>query len=128
MAAAETPEMTAEQAVEAIYQYAAVQMRDGVPPAEIKRRLVEQGLSQETAGIVVGNLQKALAKARQEAGGKNMLFGALWCIGGIVVTAMTYAAAANNGGGTYVVAWGAIIFGTVQFCRGLAQSSEAGAA
>jgi hypothetical protein len=50
---------------------------------------------------------------------KNMLYGALWCIGGIVVTAATYSSA--EGGGRYVVAWGAIIFGAIQFFRGLAQ-------
>ncbi len=46
-----------------------------------------------------------------------MVFGALWCIGGIVVTVVTYSAAAS--GGTYVVAWGAIVFGAIQFFRGL---------
>ncbi len=128
MAATETPEMTPEQAVEAIYRFAAEQMRDGVPPAEIKRRLIEQGLSAEAADIVVGNLGKAIAKAKQEAGQRNMLFGALWCVGGIVVTAATFAAASNSGGGSYVVAWGAIVFGAIQFFRGLSQSAEGGSA
>lgn len=48
---------------------------------------------------------------------QDMLAGAMWCIGGIVVTAVTYAGA--SGGGTYVVAWGAIVFGAVQFFRGM---------
>ena len=55
-------------------------------------------------------------------GKKNMLYGALWCIGGIVVTAATYDAA--EPGGAYVVAWGAIVFGAIQFFRGLMQSSS----
>lgn len=60
--------------------------------------------------------------AAKQDGLKNVIFGALWCIGGIVVTAATYQAAANSpGGGSYVVAWGAIVFGGVQFLRGLAQ-------
>lgn len=53
-------------------------------------------------------------------GGRNMLIGACWCIGGIVVTAATYSAA--QGDGTYVVAWGAIVFGSIQFLRGVFQS------
>jgi hypothetical protein len=53
-----------------------------------------------------------------------MIFGALWCIGGIVITAVTFGAA--SGGGTYVVAWGAIIFGAIQFFRGLAGTVELG--
>jgi hypothetical protein len=48
-----------------------------------------------------------------------MLYGALWCIGGLVVTVISYSAA--NAGGRYVLAWGAIIFGAFQFLRGLFQ-------
>jgi len=56
---------------------------------------------------------------------KRMLHGALWCIGGVAVTAFTYMAAASGpGGGTYVVAWGAIVFGAIQFFRGLTGKNE----
>jgi hypothetical protein len=51
---------------------------------------------------------------------RKMLFGGLWCVGGTAVTLGTYeAAAAGNGHGGYVVAWGAVIFGAIQFVRGL---------
>ena len=50
---------------------------------------------------------------------RNMLIGALWCVGGIVVTAVTYSAASGPGGGTYVVTWGAIVFGFIRFLGGL---------
>ena len=59
-----------------------------------------------------------------EQGPKNMLFGALWCIGGVVVTAATYSAV-SSGGGKYVVAYGAIIVGAIQFLIGVAQSLRA---
>ena len=56
---------------------------------------------------------------------KKMLHGAFWCIGGILVTAITYmAAASGSGGGSYIVAWGAIIFGALQFFRGLPGGDE----
>jgi hypothetical protein len=58
-------------------------------------------------------------QARREDAEKDMLHGALWCVGGIVVTVATYAAA--SGGGAYVVAWGAILFGAIQFLRGAAR-------
>src|SRR5579884_2844128 len=116
-------EPTTEQVVEAVYRYAAQQLHAGVAPATVEKALVEQGLSAEAAGIVVQNTRDALANAKSSAGQKNMLYGALWCIGGIVVTVGTYGAAASSGGGSYVVAWGAIIFGAVQFFRGLAQSA-----
>jgi len=55
----------------------------------------------------------------REAGKKNMLVGVLWLVGGSLVTAATMSAA--SGGGAYVVAWGAILFGGIQFLRGLGQ-------
>ena len=58
-------------------------------------------------------------EAGSDGGGRDMLVGALWCVGGIVVTVASYGAAASNpGGGRYVVAYGAIIFGAIQFIRG----------
>jgi hypothetical protein len=54
---------------------------------------------------------------------KNMIYGGLWAVGGTVVTVWTYASA-SDGGGHYVVAWGAIIFGAIQFFRGLSQLSR----
>ena len=54
---------------------------------------------------------------------KNMIYGALWAVGGTVLTLWTYSSA-SSGGGRYVVAWGAIIFGAIQFFRGLSQLSR----
>ena len=48
-----------------------------------------------------------------------MLYGALWCIGGILVTGITFSAARS--GGTYFIAWGAVLFGGFQFLQGLYQ-------
>jgi len=51
---------------------------------------------------------------------RSMIFGALWCVGGSVVTYFSYETAiAQAHGGTYLVTWGAIIFGFIQFLRGL---------
>lgn len=41
-----------------------------------------------------------------------MLFGALWCIGGIVATATDIG----------LIFWGAIVFGAIQFIKGLINS------
>lgn len=54
-------------------------------------------------------------------GEKSMTQGVLWLIGGVAVTGLTYIVAAGRPtGGHYIIAYGAIIFGIVQFWRGRA--------
>ena len=86
---------------------------------ETKAALIGNGLRAEDADVVIANLQKQYKQEKREAGNKNMLYGALWCVGGLLVTILTYSAASD--GGTYVVAWGAVIFGAIQFFKGLFQ-------
>ena len=114
-------ELSEEEIVQAVYELAAEQMKNGASEQQIQSMLVEKGLDQESAATVVSNLTRIRSEAIREAGRKNMVYGALWCIGGIVVTVVTYRAASS--GGTYVVAWGAIVFGAIQFFRGLVQLS-----
>ena len=66
------------------------------------------------------NDQRVVRAMVRAAANRMMLFGALWCIGGIAVTAVTYSMASESPtGGTFVIAWGAILFGFLQFLRGL---------
>jgi len=106
---------TQNEVRQAVYQYAAELVKKGLPASQVESKLMAKGLDQASAAIVVKNL----FAARSQAATKNMLYGALWCIGGIIVTAVTYSSA--SGGGRYVIAWGAIIFGAIQFLRGLWQ-------
>ena len=69
-------------------------------------------------------LKGVARKARRKAGIRDILIGAAICSVGIVVTAATYHEAAANGGGEYVVAYGAILVGVVQFFRGLFRMAE----
>ncbi|MCC6554161.1 MAG: hypothetical protein IT372_14240 [Polyangiaceae bacterium] len=117
-------EAAVEEAVEAIYGHAAQLISAGLSAEEVEDRLVEGGLDRKIAATVVDRLMDAKQRAVEEAARKNMLHGGLWCVGGLVVTAATYSAA--SGGGSYVIAWGAIIFGAIQFFRGLSQSSQGG--
>lgn len=63
------------------------------------------------------------AEAASQRARRNMIVGGAWCAGGTAVTIITYAAA--SGGGTYVVAWGAIVFGGWRFLKGLAGLGDA---
>ena len=111
-----------QEFVNGIYRYAAELMFERKKSKhETKKILVEKGLREEDADVVIANLQAEAKQAKREAGSKNMLYGALWCIGGTVVTLVTYSSASE--GDSYIVAWGAIIFGAIQFLRGLFQKN-----
>lgn len=49
---------------------------------------------------------------------KTMVNGALWAIGGTIITVWSINAASEKGG-MYIVTWGAIIFGIGQFFKGI---------
>ena len=53
------------------------------------------------------------------AGRRNMLIGGIVCAVGILISVGTHAAAKPEG--QYLLAWGAILFGVIQFIRGLFQ-------
>jgi hypothetical protein len=110
-------EIPEEEMVRAVYELAAEQMNSGASKQQVRALLLDMGLDRESASIVISNLSRARSDAGRQAGRKDMLHGALWCIGGSAVTLVTYMAA--SGGGTYFIAWGAIILGAIQFFRGL---------
>jgi len=110
---------SAEQAVQAIYTYAVKLAASGMSPPDIEESLVKKGLDAGSARVVVEKVMEIKRNAMRQTAEKNMLYGGLWCVGGILVTAATFSAA--SGGGSYVVAWGAIIFGAIQFLRGVSQ-------
>ena len=81
----------------------------------------------EIAEEKIETLKPADLKASEEEtvldnnGPHNMLVGGIWCVGGIIVTAVTYSMVSESGG-TYFVAYGAIIYGGYQFVKGLFQT------
>jgi hypothetical protein len=140
--------LTAEQqqAYDALYLYAQHQMTAGVSDEQIQREMVQQGWDAETARTITTNLRaqpqptrpinyytpasyspQPRPKARSGGGGGgDMALGAIICIIGLVVTIGSYAAASgSSGGGSYVIAWGAIVFGAIRFFKGLSESGGA---
>lgn len=49
----------------------------------------------------------------------HMVVGGLWCAGGIIVTVATFSAAQAAEQGGYMLCWGAILYGGLQFFYGL---------
>jgi hypothetical protein len=83
-------------------------------PEAVIDNLVARGASQEQASTIVYDLQDQVNAARKKRAQKDMLYGGLWCAGGTIGTL------ANTG----FIFWGAIIFGGIQFFRGVAAISE----
>ena len=99
-----------QKTVNEIYSYAAdLLVRQQRTGFDVVQLLKEQGLDENAATIVVDNLEAQINDAKKDAAKKDMLYGALWCVGGTVATM------AHIG----FIFWGAIIFGGIQFFKGL---------
>ncbi|MBK6417806.1 MAG: hypothetical protein IPI24_10930 [Ignavibacteria bacterium] len=101
---------------EEAFAYAIEQMHGGIPLFKIEEQLVQRGLSEESASAVIARVSDYRTSSEAKEARSSMNQGAVWFLGGIVVTVATYVLA--TGGGTYVVAWGAVVFGGIQFVRG----------
>lgn len=113
-------ENTREQqvAVEDIYRFAAdLMVNKGMNDDTIKRQLIKKGLTEKDSLTIIANLNKEVTGARKRRAKKDIIYGFLWFAGGSIVTAVTFAGA--SAGGSYFVAYGAIIFGGFQCIKGL---------
>jgi hypothetical protein len=104
-----------EQIINEIYDFAAYLMIDqGYSSSATKQALIEEkGLDDESATLVVENLGNQIKNVKKEGANKDMLYGALWCVGGIIATIADFG----------YIFWGAIIFGAFQFIKGAANSN-----
>lgn len=116
-------ETTGQYTYQQNYLYAAnLMVNQNQNSYQIKKALLARGTTDQEAETIIDNLEEEVESARREKAQKDMLWGGIWCVGGIAVTAISYSSA--SGGGGYVVTWGAIIFGGVQFMRGLVASAK----
>ena len=98
-----------QETINQIYEYAAqLLVEEERSPSEVKAALIEQGLSSEDASVVLENLEEQIKEGKKERGKKDMLYGALWCVGGVVASVADI--------GYYF--WGAVLFGGIQFIKG----------
>ena len=108
------PSALTQQAADEI----AAAFRAGRPAREIRDGLVSHGgVDPHSASEWVRAVGNAYADAFGKIAQRRMLYGLLWAGGGTAVTVFTYLNA--SAGGTYLVAWGAVIFGIVDILRGL---------
>ena len=114
-------EAKAQEFEASIWTYCFEAKSEGKTDDEIFNGLLEMGLSNEQSTIVVNSIE-GQAKVTEKVYDNEMLTGGAICFIGIIVTAMTYSNALN--GGTYVIAWGGIIFGGIRFFSGLNNKSK----
>jgi hypothetical protein len=98
----------------------------GTKPQAVVKQLIKRGVPAEGARRLVAEASAALdaywksPEGRQALGKRyrgRMIRGLLWAVGGLVVTAITYASASDKGG-TYYIFWGAVLFGAIDFFAG----------
>ncbi len=83
--------------------------KEGKPSNEVVLLLVQAGLVETDALSIVERISKHSGKGGEHDNAKNnMIYGAMWCVGGIVATL------ADLG----FIFWGAIVFGFLQFMKG----------
>ncbi len=124
MSDALTPEE--ERAIAQLSDAVASQLAEGKSRENIVKELLKQEWHEDAAVQFVDNIANAMHEYENSSEGRNeiakryarhMIYGVLWVVGGTVVTVATYGAASE--GGKYVVAWGAIVYGAIDFFRGL---------
>lgn len=81
---------------------------------EVNKELIEKGLPADVASMVVNKVSSKLDENRKENATKDMVFGGLWMVGGILATV------ANFG----YIFWGAILYGLIQFGRGFVNIAD----
>ena len=95
----------------------------GLSPHQVRSQLIGQGVSQaETDRVVDSLVPESKSKHKSSGVGRgvtNMLIGGIICFIGLAVTVGSYVAA--EPGGVFLLAYGPIIFGGIQFFRGCIQ-------
>jgi hypothetical protein len=113
-------EITPEEAMQKIYSHAAQMAVSGRTYSDIQADLIEKGIDKESAVLITDDIKTQIRKNTIKKGRRNLLFGSIWFFGGLVVTIWTFSSALLYGG-TYYVAWGAVLLGGIQMARGIFQ-------
>ena len=84
-------ETSQEQIIQQVYDYTAKRLvQDKVSTETVKDELTEQGVNDENAQAIIDYVKEQIKDARLKHAKDDMKYGALWCIGGLIVTGATY--------------------------------------
>jgi hypothetical protein len=96
-----------------------------LPPAQLVHHLKSMHIECTAARVgarAIQALRPSLRAQVERTSNHNVIVGCILLVGGALVTGLTYARAAQSGG-TYLIAYGAIIAGAVQLYIGLRDAS-----
>lgn len=111
-----------EEAIKTLMAFTAQLMAKKTPKSKIQTALRQQGASQEVADEIIRVVGNARREAKRKQGKEEMKRG-FWVVGvGLLITVITYGIAAGSGGGTYILAWGAILVGALYILQGFFKS------
>jgi hypothetical protein len=103
-----------EVTIEEVNRYTANLFLRGKSTEQVKEELRAHGLDEQTIETAINNAGDEVFEFKKAKANKDMLYGGLWCIGGVVLTI------AHIG----YIFWGAIVFGAFQFFRGVVNSGK----
>jgi hypothetical protein len=105
------PSQEMEDYIRHIYDYAVgLYLNNNMSWQQIKNTLIEQGIQEPEAEAAVSNLRLQVKAAKNNLANKELGYGALWAIGGIILTAIT------NG---KFIFYGAVLWGGWLILKGL---------
>jgi hypothetical protein len=107
-----------KQELSGFFQFAVMELSNGKSHQAVEKLVVGRGASPQTAKTVVQDAEYVVRKGRREKYKKRMTRGFLWTAAGIVITCGTFVFASELGG-KFVVVYGAIIYGFIDFIVGL---------
>lgn len=112
----------ADDFLKSIWKYVIEEKENGIADSEILAGLQERGLDEQHSILILSGLKDKLKKIIDHNDTK-MLAGGISCLAGTFITFLTYSSAMSSGG-TYIVAWGAVVFGAIGFFSGLAEKGK----
>jgi hypothetical protein len=106
---------------ETIWKYVFDEKIDGKSNNDILNGLSERGIGETDRLAIIGEIESK-AEVMFSKYDKDSFNGGAICLIGILVTVVTFVFALK--GGTYIIAWGAIIFGAIRYFRGLSNKKK----
>ena len=86
---------------------------------EMIKILVNDGLAEKGATKIVDTMVKVVKRQRKISAIKSFVIGSIILVVGLIITCLTYQEASNNGGGRFILAWGALGGGAFYAVSGL---------